>query len=343
MASGGKLRNLNDLAKQANVTAATVSLALRNSPLLSAEVGEKIRNLAAEQGFSPRSYTRRPKAKAVKQYALPGPILVLYHSYSKEDPVHDGLMPTIYRRLNEHGIEYHEMCHDDVREHPELLSRYRGVLYYNNELGEKPFSIPAVQIFGWNPMGPQQDRITANDEQVARLAADFFRPAGVKRALIVWRENVVDIPDHPRIVGFQRHMEASGIPVRPLIWKSHKNCDFLSRLSDYLESGDPNVALFAFNAASGLKLCCALESLGLLEKYSERNLLICDNSLLLKSFWPVPRMIDLDLPAMASRAVEMLIWRLANPGIPSTIVLQSPKLLIPQDSGHEIGNSQNHQ
>lgn len=46
-----KPRNLNDLARQLNVTAATVSLALRNSPLLSDEVGERIRRTAAESVF----------------------------------------------------------------------------------------------------------------------------------------------------------------------------------------------------------------------------------------------------------------------------------------------------
>ena len=42
-------------------------------------------------------------------------------------------------------------------------------------------------------------------------------------------------------------------------------------------------------------------------------------------------MIDLNLSVMAERATEMLVWRLANPGIPGALLLQSPKLLMPRD------------
>ena len=52
MATQRKPRNLNDLARQANVTAATVSMALRDSPQVSVQVREKIRQLAAEQGLA---------------------------------------------------------------------------------------------------------------------------------------------------------------------------------------------------------------------------------------------------------------------------------------------------
>ena len=38
-------------------------------------------------------------------------------------------------------------------------------------------------------------------------------------------------------------------------------------------------------------------------------------------------MIDLNLPAMADRAVEMLLYRLANPETPGLLALQSPRLL----------------
>lgn len=41
-------------------------------------------------------------------------------------------------------------------------------------------------------------------------------------------------------------------------------------------------------------------------------------------------MIDLNLSVMAERAVEMLVWRLANPEAPGVLMLQSPKLLDSQ-------------
>jgi len=50
-----KTRNLTDLAQKAGVTAATASMALRNSPRLSDEVKDRIRQIAEEDGFTPRS------------------------------------------------------------------------------------------------------------------------------------------------------------------------------------------------------------------------------------------------------------------------------------------------
>ena len=105
MALCRKPRNLNDLAGQLNVTAATVSLALRNSPLLSAEVGERIRRTAAESVFSPRSYTRRAKEKtAVKP--VTGTVMLLMNDHGEEDPLRDGVMPIVSQGLSRYGIEH---------------------------------------------------------------------------------------------------------------------------------------------------------------------------------------------------------------------------------------------
>ena len=83
MTTPRKPRNLTDLARQMNVTAATVSLALRNSPLLSAEVREKIQRTAAELEFSPRSYTRRTKSNRVKEKTGLGPVMLLLDDHGE--------------------------------------------------------------------------------------------------------------------------------------------------------------------------------------------------------------------------------------------------------------------
>ena len=79
MPSVRKPRNLTDLARQAKVTAATVSLALRDSPQVSPKVKERIRQMAAEWGFTPRTYNRRPKPQPSYSYAHLGPVLVLHY------------------------------------------------------------------------------------------------------------------------------------------------------------------------------------------------------------------------------------------------------------------------
>lgn len=326
-----KPRNLDDLARQLNVTAATVSLALRNSPLLSAEVGEKIRRTAAEQGFSPRSYTRRTKAKETKKYAHLGPVMLLIDDHGEEDPVQDGIMPIISQSLSRYSIEHRYINQSRLREEPEVLAEFKGAVFCNDLRGIRlPEEFPGVQVFGWNPRGEMLDRITANDDEIVSLAVDFLCRAGVRRAVIVWQKNMVQIPDHPRISAFLNRMNALGIHAEPMPFEREEP-DFTGRMRTLIETGDERIGFFGFNALCGVKLCCALESLGLLKKYSPNSVLVCDKSLLLNGFYPCPTMIDLNLSVMAERAAEMLVWRLANPGIPGVLLLQSPKLLMPRD------------
>ncbi|MPN63193.1 hypothetical protein SDC9_210948 [bioreactor metagenome] len=129
---------------------------------------------------------------------------------------------------------------------------------------------------------------------------------------------------HPRISRFLERMNAHGIETTEFRFGKY-DTDFVDRLRQYLKDGSERIGFFGFNARSGVKLCCGLDSLGVLQKYCPENVIICDNSFLLKDFWPNPAMIDLDLPLMARRALEMLFLRMENPGIPETLVLQSPR------------------
>lgn len=327
MRSARKPRNLADLARQAKVTAATVSLALRDSPQISPEVKEKIRQMAAEQGFTPRTYNRRPKPQPLKRHAHLGPVLVLHYDTDEEDPVRDGILPVIFQRLNQYGVDYQYKSHSEVKADRSLTDQFAGVLYYNDLLDwQLPPELPAVQIFGWNPMGPQQDRITADDNRITEIAEEFFRRAEVKRTVIIWREDMVQIRNHPRIAGFLARMNAIGIEAVPMPFR-REDPGFTARLKAYIESGDDRIGFFGFNAFCGVKLCCALDSLGVLGKYGANCVLVCDKSLLLNVFYPTPAMIDLNLPMMADRAVEMLLHRLSNPGIPGILVQQFPRLV----------------
>ena len=105
MASTRKIRNLDDLAMQAGVTAATVSMALHNSPLLSDEMRSRICRLAEENGFKPRRYRRKIQPDSTAVCKEPGPLLVLYYEFPGDpDPVREGLMPPLFLLLNERKI-----------------------------------------------------------------------------------------------------------------------------------------------------------------------------------------------------------------------------------------------
>ena len=307
MAYQRKTRNLHDLAEKAGVTAATASMALRNSPRLSEAVKERIRRIAEKDGFTPRSYNRKQENAPGKRFSHLGPVLFLDNSVDETDPIGAALLAALGPMMNEYGVDFQGVNDPPVLE---LI----------------PERIPAVQVFGWEKQRRNCDRITANDGQIVALAVEFLRKAGVERSAIFWRDDIVRIPDHPRITRFLAEMNALGIETTEFRFGKY-DTDFTGRLKQYIEAGSERIGFFGFNARCGVKLCCGLDSLGLLQKYSPTNVIVCDNSVLLRDFWPNPALIDLDLPLMAKRALEMLFWRMEQPGIPEAFVLQAPRPL----------------
>ena len=236
-------------------------------------------------------------------------------------------MPVVSQGLSRYGIEHRYVNRSVLLEKPELLSEFRAIVFCNDLQGVRlPEKFPGVQVFGWDPRGEALDRITANDDEVVSLASGQLRRAGVTRAAVVWQRNMVQIPDHPRISLFLSRMKALGIQAEPMPF-DREDPDFTERMRNLIESGDEKIGFFGFNALCGVKLCCALESLGLLRKYSPDRVVVCDKSLMLSGFFPSPVMIDLNLSVMAERVVEMLVWRLANPDAPGVLMLQTPRLL----------------
>ena len=77
--------------------------------------------MAAEQGFTPRTYNRRPKPQPSCSYAHFGSVLVLHYDTDEEDPVRDGILPVIFQRLNQYGIDYQYKSHSEIKANPSLL------------------------------------------------------------------------------------------------------------------------------------------------------------------------------------------------------------------------------
>ena len=324
-----KTRNLTDLAEKAGVTAATASMALRDSPRLSDTVKDRIRQIAEEDGFTPRSYTRKIAAATGKRFSHLKPVLFLDNSIDEEDPVGMELLAVLGKLMNRHGVEFQCINRAELGKNPELFQEFSSVYFYNDppELEQFCGCKPMVQVFGWKSFGPTCDRFTANDAEVVTIAMKRFLEIGAERVCIVWREDMVNIPDHPRITLLSEQLQAAGIEPVPFRF-GKRDTDFMERLRREISAGSERIGFFGFNARCGLKLCCGLDSLGLMQKYGEKNVVVCDKTMMLNSFWPHPSMIDLMLPVMAERALESLFWRIENPEAPPSITMQSPRLLL---------------
>lgn len=323
-----KTRNLNDLAEKAGVTAATVSMALRNSPRLSEAVREKIRKIAEEDGFTPRPYQKKSVPAPAKRFAHLGPVLFLDNSVDEADPIGASLLVELGQLMNRYGVDFHSANQSELSENPRLLDGCEAVFFYNDpeNIGLVPESIPTVQVFGWEPLRKNCDRITADDEKIVEQAVTYLLRSDIDRSAVFWRSDMVRFPQHPRIVHFLERMNAAGVEAAEFVFGKY-DTDFTERLKAYIESGSEKIGFFGFNARCGTKLCCGLDSLGLLQKYTPHNVIVCDSSIMLKNFWPTPAMIDLDMPLIARRALELLFFRMEAPGVPEAMLLQFPRPL----------------
>lgn len=332
MAVEERVTNLTELAEKVGVTTSTVSMALRGSTRISRDVSEKIRQLAKKHGFTPRVYNRRAAASPSPSSSAdkPGPFLILAGHSTAADAVDNVMVDTLRYFFMRRHIEFRHVTPEELAESPELADGFNGVFFNNDpEVFEtlRP-DIAAVQLFGLKSRREGCDRVTADDSGIVDLAMDYFRRAGIKRAAMVWREDFPEPEKHPRIHLFLERMAAAGVTATPLTFR-REDTDFVPRLNAYIKAGDKRIGFFGFNMYAGLKLCCGLDSLGLMARYAARNVLVCDRTALLDPFYPHPAMIDLCFPAMMERAAELMFYRLKHPDAPNALLVQSPRLVQP--------------
>ncbi len=328
-AHSGTIRNLSDIAKLVGVTPAAVSLALRDSPQLSDELKSRIRQLAEAHDYKPRSYRKRKTTETATSPFI-GPILLINNDKGEDDPVANAVIPKVMQLSEQYGFELLFRHYLELGANPGLMNNVAGIIFYNDpENVTIPEQIPAAQIFGWKPQPEKCDRITANDEQIVNLAIRQLTADGpLKKAVIAWRiDSIVSGIPHPRIERFIEKMTALEVEVLPMGF-NRDDADIPARLAEFLGNTPYHqCGFFGFNGVSGLKLCCALDNLGILAQHGPRQVVICDNTLLLNSFWPLPHRIDLDFPTMTERAVSMLLWRLQHPDSPKVLAMQEARLL----------------
>lgn len=68
---------------------------------------------------------------------------------------------------------------------------------------------------------------------------------------------------------------------------------------------------------------------GLKRALGELEVISCDNTFLIKNLFPPLPVVDLHIAEIASRAVDGLKWRLANPGASYQEVRITPELILP--------------
>ena len=103
-----KPKSMAEIAEMLGITTTSVSLALRNSTLISSRLRNQVQKVAEECGFKARTYRRR--RSAAETGAQPEEkITVLYDPVDSDDPVAQQIMNSVMKRLTELKVPF-ELC-----------------------------------------------------------------------------------------------------------------------------------------------------------------------------------------------------------------------------------------
>ncbi len=322
--------SMADIARMLGITTQSVSLALRNSPLISQELREQVQRIAEKMDFKARSYRKRRNSGENNEK-----IMVLYEAANVGDPVAQQIMNSVMKRLSELKMPFELCACEDLYDNPVLIEGFTGVIYhycFRPWFASILEGIPQVTIMHEEiDLGPW-DSFKPNEILAGKLAANYLINQNFKNVLLIYEHRMAyHAATHPRLEGFRQKIREAGVE---LVELSYGNDDkdpqlFFDSLIATLKRFDNHAGIFAFCDQVAYKLCQLLNFAGLQRVPGELEVISCDNTFLLKELFPPLPAVDLHIAEIASRAVDGLKWRLANPNASFQEVRITPELILP--------------
>lgn len=329
-----KLKSMADIADHLGVTKVSVSLALRNSPLVSQELRERVQQVARSVGFTPRRYRRRQSEK-LKTPTEEGRIAVLFEPDRSNDPVAQEILNHAMRRLNELQVPFELVSCRSLYDSPRALDGFSGVIFH---FSLRPAfldtfrNLPQVAIMHEEiDFGPW-DGFKPNERFAGKLAAEYLLKQGFRKTLIVWEKEWTYQPEfHPRLEGFRTQVRMAGGEVFEIGYDHREKLQsFYSDLLELLKANDGKLGIFAFCDQIAFRVCTMLDVHGLERKKGRLEVISCDNTPLIRSLQPPLPVVDLHIPEIAASAVDGLLWRVNHPDALARDTHFRPSLIVPE-------------
>lgn len=330
-------KNMADIADMLGVTAVSVSNALRNSPLVSKELRDRVHQVVKETGFRPRDYRQR-KQRSVGRSSVPaGRIAVLNHeAASNGDPVAHIIMNSVMKRLSAINIPFDVIECEELYARPELIKDCGGVIFYYTF---RPWhadilkGLPQVAIMHEEiDLGPM-DSYKPSEPLAGKLAAQYLLSQGFTHTLLTWEHMTAYKPaTHPRLEGFRATMKEAGARVHEIAYgRGDDTTIYIGQVKDWLAQQGNRGGIFAFCDQVAYHVCTVLDFLGLKRRPGELEVISCDNTYLTRQLRPPLPVVDSHIAEIAERAVDGLMWRIANPQACLQEVVLKPELVLPSE------------
>lgn len=245
-----KMASIRDVAKKANVGAATVSRVLNNSGYVSEETRQKIEDAMKELNYTPNELARQ------LFYKKTGIVAVLVPTVGH--PFFSDFVDKIEEELYKKGYKT-MVCNTIKEENAELdyldmLNRHivDGVISGVHTLEEEYRKIKKPIVALDRYFGEEIPVVTSNHTKGGQLAAEILIKNGCKNVLQFRGALKVGSPYHERHQEFERVMRECGVKVTnfELSWNRFEEEYFESVIRNILQENDKYDGVFGVDVAA---------------------------------------------------------------------------------------------
>lgn len=336
--------SIKDIARAAQVSHSTVSRALSDSPLVSAETKARIQRLAREMGYSPDAQARslvmgRTQTIGVVVTTITDPFIAEVVQ-SIETTAHEHDYSVILASSNaepEREIAAVEMLHSKRVDCVVVTSSRVGALY---QAHLDRLRVPVVLLNSHSQeSGSYTFSINVDNGHGGYLATDHLIQLGHRRiAYVAGLTNHSD--DLDRLAGYRQALAAAGIPFdAALVLTGTGRVGGGERaLPQLLGLAEPPTAVFCYNDMTAIGLLCAARKQGV--RIPEELAVVGFDDIPFASYVQPPlTTVAQPKPELGRRAVEMALALLAADGdggrSVSDVLLQG-ELIVRASSGGRV-------
>ena len=261
--------SLKDLAKELNVSIATVSRALRSSSEIGEEMQERVKALAKKMNYRPNPFAQSLRKEAPKIIGVVVPNLVTHYYSAVLDGIEDEARKAGYSVISANSHESFEteskVIDNFISLHVEgiiaCLAQTTTDYGHFEEISE--MGIPLV-FFGRTCLSDRFSSVTANGDEAAQMATQHLIDTGSRRIAFIGGPNHLDMVQR-RKHGYLEALRENHIPIDRELVACNK-IDYQIALSEtvkLLQSPNRPDAILAFNDIITFAAFTAIKQQGL--------------------------------------------------------------------------------
>lgn len=261
--------SLKDLARELDVSIATVSRALRNSPEIGKEMRQRVKELAQQMNYRPNPFAQSLRKEAPRMIGVVVPNLVTHYYAAVLDGIEDEARRKGYSVISANS---HEDFNDETQAVDNFISLHvEGIIAclsqettdYRHYEEIAQMGIPLV-FFGRTCLSDKFSSVTANGDEAAQQATQHLIDTGSRRIAFIGGPNHLDMVKR-RKHGYLEALRENHIPIdRNLVACDKIDYDIaLQATLRLLESTTPPDAILAFNDIIAFAAFSAIKQKGL--------------------------------------------------------------------------------